>query len=67
MTSSISFGVLHSPAARSAKGALYLGVIMTVFGLFQCVLVRRSGRLFPAMLVHGLANALVLAIAVPVA
>jgi membrane protease YdiL (CAAX protease family) len=67
LVSSISFGVLHSPAARSAKGAVYLGVIMTVFGLFQCILVRRTGRLSAAMLVHGLANSLALAVAVSVA
>ncbi|HEX5268558.1 MAG TPA: type II CAAX endopeptidase family protein [Acidimicrobiales bacterium] len=64
LVSSVSFGILHSPAAGSAKGAVYLGVIMTLFGLIQCILVRRSGRLFPAMVVHALANALVLGIAV---
>jgi len=59
----IAFGSLHALEGTDGLSALTLGVMMTVFGYLQCILVRRTGRLAPAMIVHGAANGLALAIA----
>lgn len=59
----VAFGSLHALEGTSGLSALTLGVMMTVFGYLQCVVVRRTGRLAPAMIVHGVANGLALALA----
>ncbi len=61
--SAVGFGILHAPGATTGAGALALALMMSVFGYVQCVLVRRTGRLAPAMIVHGLANGLAIAVA----
>jgi hypothetical protein len=58
VTSSALFGVLH--AQGSAADAVLLAVATGVFGVGLCVLVRRTGRLAPAIGVHALRNALAL-------
>ena len=60
-TSSALFGVFH--AQGSAAEAVLLAVATGVFGVGLCVLVRRTGRLAPAIGVHALRNALALAAA----
>jgi membrane protease YdiL (CAAX protease family) len=59
--SSILFGILHMPEGANAVGAVVLLVLMTGFGVLQCVLVRRVGRLAPGMLVHAAMNAVAVA------
>lgn len=59
----IAFGLLHALEGNSGASDLTLGLVMTVFGYLQCVLVRRTGRLAPAMIVHGLTNGLAIALA----
>ena len=58
ITSSALFGVFH--AQGSAAEAVLLAVATGVFGVGLCVLVRRTGRLAPAIGVHALRNALAL-------
>lgn len=53
--SSALFGVLH--AQGSAAEAVLLATATGVFGVGLCVLVRRTGRLGPAIGVHALRNA----------
>ncbi len=57
--SSVCFGALHA----TAVGLEGLPVVLAtgVFGLGLCVLTRRTGRLGPAIGVHGLRNALAVA------
>jgi membrane protease YdiL (CAAX protease family) len=50
------FGSLHAPAAESAPAGVLLGMLTGVFGVVQCQLVRRAGRLGPAMGVHAVQN-----------
>lgn len=54
--SSAFFGLFH--AQGTAEESLLLAVATGVFGLGLCVLVRRTGRLGPAVGVHALRNAL---------
>ena len=61
VTSSALFGVFH--AQGSPAEAALLAVATGVFGLGLCVLVRRTGRLAPAIGVHAVRNALALAAA----
>lgn len=61
ITSSALFGLLH--AQGSAAEAMLLAVATGVFGVGLCVLVRRTGRLGPAIGVHALRNALAVAAA----
>ena len=56
VVSSSSFGLLHAQAW--GLDALPLIAATGVFGLGLCVLVRRTGRLGPAIGVHGLRNAI---------
>lgn len=58
--SSLLFGLLHAEQASSGAGAVVLASNIAVFGYLQCVLVRRSGRLAPAMVAHGASNAIAL-------
>jgi len=59
LASSFLFACLHLTAAGSI--AVVPSVLLTImlFGLLQCLLVRRTGRLGPAMVVHGGVNLLV--------
>ena len=57
-TSSLLFGALH--AQGDAAEAALLAIATGVFGLGLCVLVRRTGRLAPAIGVHAVRNALAL-------
>ena len=57
-TSSVLFGALHAQG-NPAEAAL-LAIATGVFGLGLCVLVRRTGRLAPAIGVHAVRNALAL-------
>lgn len=51
------FAVLHAPGqVGSAAGAVLLVVSIGVLGLGLAVLARRTGRLFPGMIVHALFN-----------
>lgn len=56
VTSSALFGLFH--AQGSAREAVLLAVATGVFGVGLCVLVRRTGRLGPAIGVHAVRNAL---------
>ncbi|MDP9435609.1 MAG: CPBP family intramembrane metalloprotease [Actinomycetota bacterium] len=56
VVSSTLFGLLH--ATGTGLQALPVVVATGVFGLALCVLVRRTGRLGPAILAHALRNAL---------
>jgi membrane protease YdiL (CAAX protease family) len=56
--SSLFFGLAHAPGGVTWQSALFLTVMMTVFGLLQCVLVRRTGRLTPGIGVHATLNSL---------
>jgi len=61
--SSTMFGLLHAPTA-SALPAIPAVVVWTgVFGLVQCLLVRMTGRLTPAIGVHAIANLLTIGLA----
>jgi len=60
--SSTVFAVLHIFDATSAAGALILFWSSVMFGISQCVLVRWTGRLAPAVTVHAGMNAVTLAI-----
>jgi membrane protease YdiL (CAAX protease family) len=63
LLSSLFFGVLHADQASSVAGAVVLSTNIAVFGYLQCVLVRRSGRLAPAMVAHGASNGFALWVA----
>ena len=56
LVSSVFFGLFH--AQGSGGQAVLLAVATGVFGLGLCLLVRRTGRLGPAVGVHALRNAL---------
>ena len=63
LVSSALFGLLHAYQAGSVGGGVLLVVKLGLFGFLQCVLVRRTGRLGPAMVAHGAMNGLALWIA----
>jgi membrane protease YdiL (CAAX protease family) len=65
--SSLVFGLLHAPTAPNAAGVVVVIMLTFVFGVVQCVLVRRTGRLAPAIGVHAITNAIALAIALAAA
>jgi membrane protease YdiL (CAAX protease family) len=62
LASSLLFACLHLTAAGSA--AVVPSVLLTVmlFAVLQCLLVRRTGRLGPAVVVHGGVNLVVTAV-----
>jgi membrane protease YdiL (CAAX protease family) len=62
--SSFVFGALHALSADSWASLVFLVPTMTVFGVFQCLLVRRTARLGPAIGVHATTNLVAVAIAV---
>ena len=70
LLSSLIFGALHLLSVGKhhwIASAILLVPVMTVFGFLQCVLVRRTGRLGPAMAVHGLTNLVSLTLAIATA
>ena len=64
LISTALFGLLHTYEAASVAGAITLALSVGVLGLGNCYLVRITGRLAPAMMVHASFNALALAVAV---
>lgn len=64
VVSTVLFGLLHTYEAASLAGAITLACSVGVLGLANCYLVRITGRLAPAMMVHASFNALALLVAV---
>lgn len=64
LLSTALFGLLHTYEAASVAGAITLALSVGVLGLGNSFLVRITGRLAPAMMVHASFNALALAAAV---
>jgi uncharacterized protein len=54
--SSLVFGLAHAYQEPTAEATLLIAIITGTFGMIQCVLVRREGRLLPAIGVHSLVN-----------
>jgi len=63
LLSSLLFTVLHIPGAASAAAIPLLVTMIMLFAVLQCLLVRRTGRLGPAIAVHAAMNGLVMAFA----
>ena len=63
VTSSIIFGLLHAGTVNSWAAALFTLPSLAMFGLIQCVLVRRRGDLAIAIGVHATMNLIALALA----
>ena len=61
--SSLVFALLHAPAVPDLASAIVLVLVIYVFGLLQCQLVRRHARLAPAAGVHAVTNLVTLVIA----
>jgi membrane protease YdiL (CAAX protease family) len=57
IASSVVFGLAHARSQTTAGAAFVIVVSTALFGVIQCVLVRRTGRLGPAIGVHALGNA----------
>jgi uncharacterized protein len=57
MTTGVLFGMLHFEQAGGPAASVVLAVTLAVFGYLQASLVRRTARLAPAMMVHGITNA----------
>ncbi|MDX6285025.1 MAG: protease family protein [Frankiales bacterium] len=57
------FGLAHAPQASTWAGRIQLAGQISTFGFVQCLLVRRTARLGPAMVVHGMQNALAVGVA----
>jgi membrane protease YdiL (CAAX protease family) len=56
--SSLIFALLHVPQVHTATGALILAGRLFIFAYLQCLLVRETNRLAPAVVVHAAANLL---------
>lgn len=67
LASSLLFGLSHSWQESTLAGALLIVVNTAVFGLLQCMYVRRTARIGPAAVVHGVSNALAAAVAIAAA
>lgn len=61
--SSLVFALLHAPAVPDLQSAIVLVLVIYVFGLLQCQLVRRRARLAPAAGVHAATNLVTLVLA----
>jgi membrane protease YdiL (CAAX protease family) len=61
LASSLLFAGLHVTAAASIAMLPTVLLSVMLFGVLQCLLVRRTGRLGPAMVVHGGVNLVVVA------
>jgi hypothetical protein len=57
IASSAVFGLAHARSQTTAGAAYLVAISSALFGVIQCILVRRTGRLGPAIAVHGLVNA----------
>jgi membrane protease YdiL (CAAX protease family) len=64
--SSIVFALFHAPAVNTLDGAVVLVSSIFVFALCQCLLVRWSSRLAPAMVAHGVGNGIAFALALAI-
>ena len=67
LLSSLLFALFHVFADDTLLGAVTLAVSVGVLGLGNCFVVRMTGRLTAAMMIHATANAVALAIAFTVA
>ncbi|MGZ4507404.1 MAG: CPBP family intramembrane glutamic endopeptidase [Blastococcus sp.] len=67
LLSTALFAAFHLYEVHTLVGAVTLACSIAVLGLCNCYLVRISGRLAPAIMVHATNNAIALAIAVAVA
>ncbi|MEP6852051.1 MAG: type II CAAX endopeptidase family protein [bacterium] len=63
IVTSLGFGLLHTPQVSFGAPTVLLGGSLAMFGLLQCLIVRFTGSLVPAVLVHMLSNGLALAVA----
>ena len=63
LLSTLLFALIHVPQVETLLGAGTLALSVAVLGLGNCYLVRITGRLAPAMMVHASFNALTLAVA----
>jgi membrane protease YdiL (CAAX protease family) len=63
----VNFGALHVHEGSTLLAGLVLGLSTGAFGVVQCLLVRRTGRLAPAIAVHATTNLLALAVALAAA
>jgi uncharacterized protein len=63
LLSTLLFALFHVPQVDTFVGAVTLALSVAVLGLGNCYLVRITGRLAPAMMVHASFNALSLAVA----
>lgn len=54
--SSLVFGLAHAYEQPTWGSAATFTLLMGAFGMLQCLLLRRTGRLLPGMCVHGLVN-----------
>lgn len=65
--SSLLFGALHAPTASALPAIPVVVIWAAAFGVVQCVLVRHTKRLTPAIFVHAIANLLAIGLAIAVA
>ena len=63
----VVFGGLHVHEGATALAGMVLGLSTGAFGFVQCILVRRTGRLAPAIGVHAVTNLLALLVALAAA
>lgn len=61
------FGALHVHEGKTVLAGVVLGLSTGAFGFVQCILVRRTGRLTPAIGVHATTNLLALLVALAAA
>jgi membrane protease YdiL (CAAX protease family) len=64
LTSAAIFGLFHTYEVSTLLGAATLAISVGAMGLVNCVVVRRTDRLAPAIMVHAASNALALVIAI---
>ena len=67
VVNAIIFGGLHVHEGKTVLAGVVLGLSTGAFGLVQCILVRRTGRLTPAIGVHATTNLLALLVALAAA
>ena len=67
LLSSLLFAAFHVPQVDTVLGAAVLATATAVLGLANCYLVRITGRLAPAMMVHATFNGLAVLVAVATA
>nr|MDQ6937519.1 CPBP family intramembrane metalloprotease [Actinomycetota bacterium] len=63
VATSLGFGLLHTPQVSAGAATVLLGGSLALFGFLQCILVRFTGSLVPAIMVHMLSNGLALVVA----